>query len=351
MDTVRVVNEDYLGNPPVARSKRRRPWLLPWMIVVLYPGLISAFASAVKSAHQSRSFFAGISAVALMLVAFSIPVLAGRALLITHNDVQAFRARALLYLMFATSSLFSLAHTLSTRFAGLGYGALSALWISAWAIAGAWLYFRKTSIVRKPSNAVLKGLRVTHGITALCLLCGFIIAHLINHDLAAWSIPLHTSVLKALRVWYRSESVEPVLLGLFGVMLLTGVPLVIHYSRRAMDAFRVIQVATGVYIGVFVCSHVLATLAARAKGAETDWFFAAGPATLLDGSLLARLIPHYFFASFFFCVHVACGLRIVLLQHGTPNQVGNRVAFGVAGAGLVVTVVLFSALLGFHVER
>jgi succinate dehydrogenase/fumarate reductase cytochrome b subunit len=131
-------------------------------------------------------------------------------------------------------------------------------------------------------------------------------------------------------------------------MIGTGVPMVAHYSRRRMDAFRVAQLATGAYVGIFVCSHILATLTARSKGVETDWFFAAGPVSLLDGSLLGRLIPHYFYGALCLSVHAACGLRVVLLQHGISKVVGDRVAYGLAAAGLLVTVVLSAALMGFH---
>jgi hypothetical protein len=84
---------------------------------------------------------------------------------------------------------------------------------------------------------------------------------------------------------------------------------------------------------------------------EIDWSFAAGPASLLDGtSLLSRLIPHYFFATFCLALHVACGLRVVLLQHGVPRLLVHRVFYGLAVAGLAGTAVITAALLGFHVK-
>jgi succinate dehydrogenase/fumarate reductase cytochrome b subunit len=71
--------------------------------------------------------------------------------------------------------------------------------------------------------------------------------------------------------------------------------------------------ATGVFVGVFLCSHVTATLLGRHHGLETDWSFAAGPTSLLDGiGIRDRLIPHYFFAVLFLAIHVGCGVRIVL---------------------------------------
>jgi hypothetical protein len=62
------------------------------------------------------------------------------------------------------------------------------------------------------------------------------------------------------------------------------------------------------------------------------------------------LIPHYIFIVFFLTLHVACGLRIVLLNHGAPKLAGNRVLYGVAGIGLLATVFSGAALLGFHVK-
>jgi succinate dehydrogenase/fumarate reductase cytochrome b subunit len=158
--------------------------------------------------------------------------------------------------------------------------------------------------------------------------------------------------MRLLRLWYRSEWVEPVLLGLLLVMICTGVPMVAHHSRRRADVFRVIQMATGVYVGVFLCSHVLATLVARSKGVETDWSFAAGPTkSLLDArGLGARLIPHYFYSVLAAIIHVGCGLRIVLLQHDVTKVVANRALYALTAVAVVVIATSMAALLGFHVE-
>jgi succinate dehydrogenase/fumarate reductase cytochrome b subunit len=328
-----------------------RLWIPPLFVVALYPELIYSFAWALRTYTQSGNRLLALYALIAMLLAASVPPLTARALLAMRHDEQPVFARGLLYVAFAVSSLFSLTYTLS-RMVGLGqqYHLLGAIWASAWMAVGAAAYFRReVAVPRAPGNAV-KWLRGTHGTVALCLLCGFLIAHLLNHDVALWGVQQHQAVMRWLRLWYRSEWVEPVLLGLFVAMIGTGIPMAAYYSRRRMDAFRVVQVATGVYIGVFVCSHVLATLLARRRGVETDWFFAAGPASLLDGSLLARLIPHYFYGVLCLCVHVACGLRVVLLQHGVSKIISNRVAYALAGVGLVVAVLASAALLGVRFE-
>jgi hypothetical protein len=38
----------------------------------------------------------------------------------------------------------------------------------------------------------------------------------------------------------------------------------------------------------------------------------------------------------------------VLLQHGVPKVVGNRVVYGLGGTGLIITVAIMLALLGIH---
>ena len=330
----------------------RRPlplWMQPLVGVVIYPGLILFFGRAISEHHQSGSALWALAALLTMLLAMSIPALAIRALMMMRQDERGVLTRAILYLMFAAPSLFTLSYSL-TRVAGVDQY-LSALWISLWTVVGVMLYFRqgRTTPVSQPSDVTW--LRAIHGGTALCVLCGFLIAHVINHDLAVWSVALHGTVMKFLRLWYRSEWVQPVLLTLLLIMLATGVPMVLHHSRQRTDAFRVVQMATGVYIGVFLCSHVFAVLNGRRMGIETDWSFAAGPTSLLDGKYLrARLIPHYIFIVFFLTLHVACGLRIVLLHHGVTKLIANRILYGLAAAGVVVTALSAAALLGLHVQ-
>jgi succinate dehydrogenase/fumarate reductase cytochrome b subunit len=325
-------------------------WKLPWLATVAYPGFLLGFDFALNGYRKSGSVLLALVAVSAIALAGAASVLAVNALLRMRDEPGAVLTRALIYLMCSVPSLFSLSNTLS-RLAGIGREAFIGAWVVAWLAVGLLLYVKKGSDPSPaPARSVAK-LRVVHGATALAVLCAFLLAHLTNHVLATWSPELHTIVLKSLRVWYRSNWVEPVLLTLMLVMIVTGVPMVLHYSRQRMDAFRVVQAATGVYVGVFLCSHVIAVLNGRRLGVETDWYFAAGPNSLLEGAaLLSRLIPHYFFGAFFAIVHVACGLRIVLLKHGASNTVGNRAVYALSGVGLIVTLTITAALLGFHVE-
>jgi hypothetical protein len=325
-------------------------WILPLTAVVIYPGFLLSFDAAINAHHESGSTFMAVGAVLAMLLAGSIPVLAIRALLLTRHDAGPVLARGMLYVMFATPSLFSLTVTL-TRLAGVRQLAgLVTLWVSAWLAIGLMLYVRRGRSTSQERERQVTRLRVVHGVTALCLLCGFLLAHLANHSLAIWSADLHGVAMDWLRGWYRSDWIEPVLLALMLVMIGTGIPMVAHYSRQRMDAFRVVQAATGVYMAVFICSHVVAVLNGRRVGLDTNWAFAAGPASLLDGtSLLGRLIPHYVCGTHSLILHVACGLRVVLLQHGATQMLVNRAVYGLASVAVVVTVLIAAALMGLHV--
>ncbi|MET0535586.1 MAG: hypothetical protein ABW171_15325 [Steroidobacter sp.] len=327
-----------------------QPWTLPWLAVVLYPAFLLAFDGAINGYHQSGGLAMAGGALLAMLLAASVTPLALRALLITRNDAGPALVRGILYLTVGAPSLFSLTNTLSWL-VKLSQPVFISLWIGVWLTVGLLLYLCRQRIDDGEQKPPVGWLRVVHGVSALVLLTGFLLAHLGNNSLAAWSVELHKAVQTTLRTWYRSELIEPVLLTLMLIMIATGVPMVARYSRQRLDAFRVVQIATGAYVGIFICSHVVAVLNGRRLGIETDWFFASGPNTLLDGSsLLGRLIPHYVFGTLCLIVHLGCGLRIVLLKHGVPQALSNRALYAVASVGMVVTIMITSALLGFHIE-
>ena len=297
--------------------------------------------------EAGNPFFAGGAAIS-MLAAGSVPFVAVRAL-ISMSDEESSRpalTRGLLYLMFAAPPAYVLIFLLASKSGIFQYR--EAVWISAWLAAGVVLTFSKAGTASRVHVAGVTGLRVIHGAIALCLLVGFLVTHLVNHTLALWSVELHTAAMEWLRQFYRSEWVEPVLLGMLLLMFLTGAPLVLHHSQQRPDTFRTLQMATGVYIGMFVCAHLTAVLGARSAGVETDWFFATGPNGLLDGRGL--LIPYYILAVYFLILHAACGLRIVLLKHDVAAVAANKVVYGLAGAGSVVTALTAIAALGFHIQ-
>ncbi len=258
-------------------------WALPLVGAASYPGLMGFFSQAIDSYRSSGNLLYAGYATSLILLAASIPIISARALILMREDDAAGRVlvRSLLYLMFSVPPLYIVAGALEWLVGANRHGV--EIWISGWILAAAALYFRKGTTAPKRPGIGITRLRVIHGSVALCLLCGFLIAHLANHDLALWSVKLHGEVIRWLRHWYRSEWVEPALFALLAIMIATGVPLVASHSRQRADAFRILQMATGVYLGLFLCAHVFAVLTARQAGIETDWYFAVGMHGLLDG--------------------------------------------------------------------
>jgi succinate dehydrogenase/fumarate reductase cytochrome b subunit len=315
--------------------------------VVIYPIVITHFAGAIDGHRETGDPWDAVAAVALMLVAGLVPAASARALILIRPDdlTNLVLTRSLLYLMFAVSPLY-VSSVLIAANTGLQHH--NAVWISAWAIVGLVLCFGTRRDISAAHGAPIVWLRIVHGTAALCLLLGFLLAHLINHVLAIWSVKLHGSAMEWLRLWYRSEYAEPFLFVLLLVMVATGAPLVANHSRRSSDPFRVVQMATGVYIAVFLCAHLFAVLGARRAGVETDWLFATGPNGLLDGR--GMLVPYYIFAVFFVVLHVGCGLRIVLLKHGVTEVAANKMIHAVAAAAVIITTMIAIGALGLNIK-
>jgi succinate dehydrogenase hydrophobic anchor subunit len=183
-----------------------------------------------------------------------------------------------------------------------------AAWRSTRAAAG-------PAFTRRPPGAAL---RIAHGTGGALLLLGFIGLHLANHVTGLWSAELHLTVMDTLRGWYRHALVEPALVLLMLVQIATGAVLLRAWMGRATDGYRGLQMATGAFLGLYLICHMNSTFvyARAAQGIETDfWFASGGSGGLLSSLWNVRLIPHYFLAVLALIVHLALGLRVVLLAH------------------------------------
>ena len=326
-------------------------WILALAGAAAYPGFLTAFSSVVKIHSNSddpviQTIFA-VCAVVLMALATAIPGISLWALTKIRDSAQASAPalRRLLHLTFAVSPLYVFTLQVSAMI-GL-YQWHTTLWIAA-AIIAITVFSRRTG--EKPAHnkptASITWMRVIHGVTALMLLLGFFLLHLSNHSVAIWSAGLHEEVMKIFRLWYRSDWVESVILGLIGIMLVTGVPMVTRHTRSGGDLFRNLQTTSGVYLSLFLCAHLIAVLSARMSNIETDWVFATGQNGLIKGAVF--LIPYYILSVFMFITHVSLGFRMVLLAHNTSDRSANRIFYSLMGLGIMTTIVVSAALLGLH---
>jgi hypothetical protein len=194
-------------------------------------------------------------------------------------------------------------------------------------------------------------LRAAHGLSALAILLVFLAPHMANHLTAIWSADLHEAVMNALRTIYRADFVQAALVCLFLFQITGGVALLARRVARRNDLFGSLQTASGAYLAAFVASHLTAVfvLGRLAMHVDTNRDFAIGaPAGLMGDPWNVRLVPHYSLAVLLLFIHLACGLRVVLLGQDVAEKVANRIAAAVIILGGMVALTIISAMLGVH---
>ena len=219
-----------------------------------------------------------------------------------------------------------------------------------WAIA--WLGVIGFAAFVSPTNempaAAPRWLRTAHGFSAGAIIVIFLAWHLANHVTAAWSFEANKQIMDLLRVWYRSDIVQPILVALFAFQLLSGLRLLWAAIAPKADIYSSIQTATGTFLMVFMTSHLIAVfiLGRMFLGVDTTFAWASGaPAGLLHDPWNVRLIPHYSLASLFVISHLAMGLRAVLIGHDVRVAFANCFAWVVCWIGLGVSLAITIAQL------
>jgi hypothetical protein len=66
--------------------------------------------------------------------------------------------------------------------------------------------------------------------------------------------------------------------------------------------------------------------------------------------MLARLIPDYTWVGFVAVVHVACGLRVVLLGHRVSSTVADCVFASLVFVAMVTAALTGAPLAGMHIR-
>jgi succinate dehydrogenase/fumarate reductase cytochrome b subunit len=192
---------------------------------------------------------------------------------------------------------------------------------------------------------------VAHGISAALIIVGFLVLHLTNHLMGLWSADAHKAVMRALRLWYRSPWVQPVLVLAILFQVGSGLVLLRRRTISRADAFGTLQGMAGAYLAAFLASHLMAVfiLGRWQGGIDTNWDWAVGnPAGLFADAWNVRLIPHYLIAVAAVVAHAGCGLRIMLLAHGVREKAASALARTIILAGILLAVAIMAGMLGFH---
>ncbi|WP_345055908.1 hypothetical protein [Hymenobacter glaciei] len=170
----------------------------------------------------------------------------------------------------------------------------------------------------------------------------FVGLHLLNHVCSIYGADKHIEVMTALRLFYRSRFIEPVLLSAVIVQIISGLKLFNSSRRTATSIFDKLQIWTGLYLAIFFIIHLGAVLSGRfLLHLDTNFYF--GVAGLNTFPLNLFFIPYYGLAIISFFGHIAC-VHNKKMKRNILNLTPVRQSVVVFGFGICVTPLIFYGL-------
>lgn len=279
-----------------------------------------------------------------LLATLSAPVLG---LIVAGLPTLSTRVRRLAYASVAAPSLYV--------FLGVVQALLGSpipdpwVWCALWLAAMVFSFARPAHVhAATVANAGLGRWRVAHGISAVILLL-YVLFHLGNHLAGLFGPAVHAAVMDVGRTVYRATLIEPILVAAFLFQAISGLYLAWRWSAARQDGYRTFQVASGVFLSVFILGHMNSVFiyARTYLGIPTDWAFATGaPTGLIHDPWNIRLVPHYALGVFFVLSHLVAGLRVVLGAHGARPGVMRFVWWSGMGGSGVIAALIIAAMCG-----
>lgn len=326
----------------------------PIAVTLIYPFMLNAFHALVtdtEGAPVPLSLIGYLLATLLLLGVFAVPcmgmVIACRKTTASDNRSIDIRVRRLALFMVAAPTLYCFIGV-NTLMLGLTVPD-QWVWVAVWLLVGcAFTLKRQSAGTRVTTPRAMPVLRVAHGVAGVIVLL-FVLFHLFNHLFGLISPQAHTAVMDMGRKVYRSAFVEPVLVAALLFQVFSGLRLAWTWSAHNVDAWRIVQLGTGVFLSVFTLGHMNAVFifARTVAGIDTGWAFASGdPVGMIHDPWSIRLLPHYAIAVFFVLAHLASGLRVVLLAHGVERTRVNRLWWTGAILSAVVSLLIMLGMTG-----
>ncbi len=324
------------------RSISPTVWLPP-TAALAYPFILMLFHSLVGPVGSAPGITAGTLTAATLISTLAAPVLG---MYVAHRADIPVRMRRMAYACAAAPTLYVFLGVVQTL---LGSALPDpVVWCVLWLALMFWSTREKVH-ARPPECITVKSRwRVAHGISAV-ILCLYVFFHLGNHLMGLMGADQHAAVMNAGRSVYRSTVIEPVLVAAFLFQVGSGLYLAWQWSRTRHDLFRTFQIASGLYLSVFILGHMNSVFiyARTYLGIPTDWNFAIGaPAGLINDPWNIRLVPHYWLGVFFVLSHLVAGLRLILLAHGVSRQTANRVSMAGFALSGGVAIAIIAAMCG-----
>jgi succinate dehydrogenase/fumarate reductase cytochrome b subunit len=165
------------------------------------------------------------------------------------------------------------------------------------------------------------------------VLAVFLVAHVANHLAALAGLDAHISFMDAARRVYRQPVVEAVLLLCVVLQAASGLRMLWTGRQRRRGVLPWLQAGSGACVALFLAIHVVAVLAGRMSGLDTNFYFAA--AGLHVWPFVLFFVPYYFLAVAALFVHLGCALRR-----------GRAVVALCAAVGGVAAALIVAALMG-----
>ena len=345
----------------ITLDKPFNKWALwaPILLTAIYPFFLNAFHAVVMDASGDAPapVTAGmlLKAAFLLLAAFAVPamglVMACRSHGQDRHQALALRIRRLGLFIVAVPTLYC--------FVGVNLLMLGSpvpdefAWAVLWIGIGAYLVLSPVGDPSvRPVVRRLPVMRVAHGIAGAVVLL-FVLFHLFNHLFGLISPQVHLAVMEVGRSVYRSAFIEPVLVLALLFQVFSGLWLAWNWSANGADRYRIVQIGSGVFLAVFILGHLNAVFifARTVLGIETGWEFASGdPVGMIHDPWGIRLLPHYTLGVLFVISHLFSGLRVVMLSHGAPRRIANRIWRGGLAIGAVVAVAIMLGITGLRLD-
>jgi hypothetical protein len=200
------------------------------------------------------------------------------------------------------------------------------------------------------SAAASTRFRHIHASSAVVLVT-FALAHIFNHSLAILSPETNRAALNALRVVYRQNVAQTILVAAVAVQVLTGLTMVWKYYLRRATPLRNLQLVSGLYLAVFLVSHLVTVFTTRRNGIDTDFAWAShAPGGLLASLSSVSLLPRYSLAVLAVFVHLACQARWNLSRL-ISESAARTVSYSVMALGAATTFVVALAACGVHLTK
>lgn len=313
-----------------------------------YPFLLKGFHAGVISGNLAYSVLAAImllGAIAVPIVGFVVALRLGEHAAPTPGEGL---AKWIALLSMASAPLYTVMGVL-LYMAGDPVSDVT-VWLGLWAVGlalmakSAFAPDAARSATPESVAVVRPRLRVAHGVSAALILLLFLGMHISNHLAGLLSEATHRYLMDVFRTVYRAKLIEPLVGALFLFMVGSGLALVSGYVKQKADVFRTLQIASGVYLVLFVLGHMNSVFfyARMLLKIPTDWNFATGaPTGLIVDAWNIRLLPHYLLGVFMVLSHAVLGARTVAIAH----QVGEDKVNAWTWVGILLSAIVALAII------